>query len=75
MATPLCHRRIPLAGEQRWSPWRRERGIEYDFRPFGMFAYVVESKVYCKRDYLKIYRPGQKSLFFFKQCKVKVKVI
>ena len=74
MATPLCHRRIPLAGEQRWSPWRLERGIEYDFRPFGMFAYVVESKLYCKRDYLKIYRPGQK-LLFFKQCKVKVKVI
>ena len=64
-----CVTRIPLAGEQRWSPWRLERGIKYDFKPFGMFAYVVESKLYCKRDYLKICRPGQKLLFFFNSAK------
>lgn len=40
-----------------------------------MFAYVVESKLYCKRDYLKIYRVQARSCFFFKQCKVTMKVI
>ena len=34
-----------------------------------MFAYVVESKLYYKRDYLKMCRPGQKLLFFFNGAK------